>query len=116
MSNHNSHDLPNRPLSVRSHILTKLAQIEGINCAALISDDGFLIERTSNEFDLSKLISLFDVRPNEIMLTIIGESSTIVGMKIKSGHILAVRCNEGSNLGLIRNELRASSQLLEDHV
>ena len=101
---------------MRGHILSKLAQIEGINCAALISEDGFLIERTSNEFDLSKLISLFDARPNDMLLTLVGESSTIVGKKMKSGHILAVRCNEGCNLGSVRNELTAACEQLEDHV
>ena len=84
---------------MRGHILSKLAQIEGINCTALISEDGFLIERTSNEFDLSKLISLFDTRPNDILLTLVGEDS-----------------NAGCNLGSIRNELTTTCELLEDHV
>ena len=101
---------------MRGHILSKLAQIEGINCTALISEDGFLIERTSNEFDLSKLISLFDTRPNDILLTIVGEEGTVIGKKMKSGHILAVRCNEGCNLGSIRNELTTTCELLKDHV
>ena len=100
--NHNSHDLPNRAAIVQEKILSKLTSVEGVNCATLVSPEGFAIERTALGLDLTKIIILFDKLPDDKMLTVIGEEGTLVGYKINSGHILAIQCTQGCNLGKIR--------------
>ena len=113
---HNSHVLPNRAADVQANILSKLTSVDGVNCATLVSPEGFPIERTSLGFDLTKIIVLFDQLPDEKMLTIIGEEATLVGCKIKSEHILAIQCSQGCNLGHIRVQLQKACSELEESI
>ena len=112
--NHNSHDLPNRAVIVQRKVLSNLTAVEGVNCATLVSPEGFPIERTSLGLDLTKIIVLFDKLPDDKMLTVIGEEGTIVGYRINTGHILAIQCTQGCNLGQIRIALeKACNDLAE---
>ncbi len=90
--------------------------VEGVNCATLVSPEGFPIERTSLGLDLTKIIVLFDILPNDKMLTLIGEKGTLIGYKIESGHILAIQCNQGCNLGQIRIALEEASNDLANTI
>lgn len=91
---------------MEKRLIDDLLALEGVICASLISPDGFAIESSGAKNDLSPMVNLFDLRPQNSMLTTVGENGTLIGIKLDSNHVIAVRCQVSCNLGLIRIELK----------
>ena len=90
-------------------IISELVDDECIIAAALMDPEGFTIERTSTDFKPASLNEILDLHPEDNLLTIVGENSTVISSRIDSGHCLIIQCPNGSNLGKARRKLAKAS-------
>ena len=94
-------------------IISDLVDDECIIAAALLDAEGFTLERTSSQFKPNKMSEIIDLNPDQQLLTLVGEKSTIIISKLDSGHSIAIQCPIDSNLGKARQKLaRASTAIL----
>ncbi len=100
--------------TVRLKIVTDLTHEDSIRSAAILSSDGFVIERAGDVFNYDAIFNFIEIEDKSGMLTIITEENTIIIAKI-GDEIVCLVCGIGVNLGKIRifidNVIQEISQL-----
>ena len=87
-------------------VIADLVDNECIISAALMDQDGFTIERTSNQFKPTSMNEILDLKPDSELITVVGEESTvIVATRIETGHCIVIQCPNDGNLGKARLKL-----------
>jgi len=97
---------------VGNRIITELVDNECIISAALMDQEGFTIERTSIGFKPAAMTELLDLKPDEKIITVVGENSTIIASRINTGHTIIIQCPIGANLGKARLKLAKSCEAI----
>ena len=87
---------------MESRIINTLASDDSIDIAALLDPEGFILHRTASDFDGSSLLTVLDLRPDDESITVVGEVSTLIATRLKSGHTLVVSCPSEGNIGMAR--------------
>tara|TARA_B110000438_G_scaffold197286_1_gene188779 strand:+ start:558 stop:863 length:306 start_codon:yes stop_codon:yes gene_type:complete len=90
---------------VANTIIPDLVDGECIISAALMSPEGFTIERTSNQFKPTSLMAIIDLNPNSSLITVVAEEHTVVVSRLESGHSIVIQCPNDCNLGKARMNL-----------
>ena len=86
-------------------VISDLVDNECIISAALIDIDGFTIERTSNQFKPTSMNEILDLNPESELITVVGEESTVIAVRIETGHCIVIQCPNDGNLGKARLKL-----------
>lgn len=91
--------------NVGNTVLADLVDNECIISAALMDADGFTIERTSNQFKPTVMNEILDLNPDNELITVVGEESTIITTRLETGHCIVIQCPNDGNLGKARLKL-----------
>ena len=86
-------------------VIADLVDNECIISAALMDVDGFTIERTSNQFKPTAMNEILDLNPDNDLITVVGENSTVIVSRIETGHCIIIQCPNDGNLGKARLKL-----------
>ena len=70
-----------------------------------MDQDGFTIERTSNQFKPTAMNEILDLNPDSDLITVVGENSTVIVSRIETGHCIIIQCPNDGNLGKARLKL-----------
>ncbi|MBS83678.1 MAG: hypothetical protein CMA90_00785 [Euryarchaeota archaeon] len=93
-------------------VITDLVDNECIISAALMDQDGFTIERTSNQFKPTAMNEILDLNPGSELITVVGENSTVIVSRIETGHCIIIQCPNDGNLGKARLKLRKAKEAI----
>ena len=77
-----------------------------------MDSEGFTIERTSSEFKPMDMTEVLDMSPDSKLVTVVGEQSTIIVSRIKSGHSIIIQCPNNGNLGKARMKLTKACEAI----
>ena len=103
-------DDPSRPRQVvEERVISDLAALPGVIASSLISPEGFCLERSSTEHDLTSVMTLFDLKADSKLVTVVGKEATLVASRMNSGHLIIIKCEPSSNLGRIRIAINEAS-------
>ena len=86
---------------MRLKVVTHFTIQDSIYSAAILSDDGFIIEKAGDSFNYDSINQFIEIENNSDMITIIAEEKTIIARKI-GAEILCLVCGISANLGKIR--------------
>ncbi|MDP6869402.1 MAG: hypothetical protein QGI21_01345 [Candidatus Poseidoniaceae archaeon] len=87
---------------MRSSVIRDLAADDAIVSAALLSQDGFVIENHGPVFDFSSLVEILEINNGNKLITIVGEKNTVIAGRIDCGDVVCIICESGGNLGKMR--------------
>ena len=93
-------------------VITDLVDNECIISAALMDQDGFTIERTSNQFKPTAMNEILDLNPGSELITVVGENSTVIVSRIETGHCIIIQCPNDGNLGKARLKLTKAKEAI----
>ena len=87
---------------MEERVISELAALSGVIASSLISPEGFCLERSSSDHDLTSVMTLFDLKADSKLVTIVGKEATLVASQMNTGHLVIIKCEPSSNLGRIR--------------
>ena len=93
-------------------VIADLVDNECIISAALMDQDGFTIERTSNQFKPTAMNEILDLIPGSELITVVGENSTVIVSRIETGHCIIIQCPNDGNLGKARLKLTKAKEAI----
>ncbi len=77
-----------------------------------MDQDGFTIERTSNQFKPTAMNEILDLNPGSELITVVGENSTVIVSRIETGHCIIIQCPNDGNLGKARLKLTKAKEAI----
>ena len=77
-----------------------------------MDQDGFTIERTSNQFKPTAMNEILDLIPGSELITVVGENSTVIVSRIETGHCIIIQCPNDGNLGKARLKLTKAKEAI----